>query len=128
MRFIPIILLAPLLSAVSAGPVAEEAPVARLMPEERAPAVEARDANPMELTGRSCTYNGCKCQVYPFTPRDGVYCANCPVAGWPGYTVVYDLGKGGSANNVYQCNTNGGCCDYGNANDCASGVNMRCGA
>ena len=127
MRFTSIILLAPLLSAVLAGPVAGEAPVARLQPEERATAVEARDANPMELAGRSCSDNGCKCQVYPYTPKDGVYCANCRVAGFPDYFIVYDLGKGGSANNVYQCNTDGGCCDYGYATDCATGVNERCG-
>ena len=128
MRFTFVLLLAPLLSAVSAGPVPEDGPIARVAPEERVTAVEAREASSLDLTGRSCVYNGCKCQVYPFTPKDGVYCADCPVAGWPGYRIVWDLGSGGSTNDVYQCNTDGGCCDYGYADDCASGHNMRCGA
>lgn len=128
MKFTSIVLLASLLSAVLASPVAEDKPVARLAPNERVSTVEARDADHEDLTRRTCTYNGCKCQVYPYTPKNGVYCANCGVAGWPGYYVVWDLGKGGSTNHVYQCNTKGGCCDYGYANDCASGINIRCGA
>ena len=44
-----------------------------------------------------------------------------------GAWVVELLGSGGSQEHVYQCNSNGGCCDYGYATDCKGGATGRCG-
>ncbi|KXT04916.1 hypothetical protein AC578_3434 [Pseudocercospora eumusae] len=51
--------------------------------------------------------NGCKCKKIK---KRGQFC---------GYTsTVTILGRGGALDHVYECNTNGACCDYGYARRC----------
>jgi hypothetical protein len=128
MKFIATIFIASLVAFVAANPIEDKEPGPRdLAPFESVNnTVEARDTE-FDLNRRACNPNKCKCQAPPYLPRTGVYCANCPVSGWPGTRIVYDLGRGGSLDHVYQCNTNGDCCDYGYARDCAGGATGRCG-
>ncbi|RYP42872.1 hypothetical protein DL768_010166 [Monosporascus sp. mg162] len=81
------------------------------------PALEERG-----LEKRQCDNTaGCQCQWVD----QGQYCGVC----WSGsgYTVTY-LGTG-DWNHVYECNPDGGCCDYGYATDCDLQENyVRCGA
>ncbi|SPN99735.1 uncharacterized protein DNG_02586 [Cephalotrichum gorgonifer] len=91
-------------------------------PEREAPPtreVKARDET-ATLGKRACNPVGCECAP----GYAGVYCANCLTSsgGW----VVPVLGSG-TTSDVYQCDGNGGCCDYGYANDCAGGATGRCG-
>lgn len=72
---------------------------------------EAREAS--DLTKRACSNVGCECR----DGAAGVYCGMC-------YGVL-SLGSG-STHDVYQCNGNGGCCDYGYADDCDFSP-TRCG-
>jgi hypothetical protein len=126
MKFNAAIFLASLVALAAANPVEGREPAKNVEPVRNVDAtVEARDIKG-DLDRRACTYNGCKCQAPPHLPRTGVYCANCPVAGWPGYNMVYDLGSGGARDHVYQCNTNGDCCDYGYATACRGGAAGRC--
>ncbi|KAL2270700.1 hypothetical protein VTJ83DRAFT_71 [Remersonia thermophila] len=69
------------------------------------------------LFGRACSANGCQC-VKGLT--QGVYCGNC-VVGAGTYAIKTKRVK----NHVYECNPNGGCCDYGVANDCGT-TRARC--
>jgi hypothetical protein len=62
-----------------------------------------------------CNYNGCQCS----DATQGQYCGWC--------REVTLVGKKGALGHVYECSPSGDCCDYGVADDCASGVNMRCG-
>jgi hypothetical protein len=59
-----------------------------------------------ELEKRACKYNGCKCQK---GTRAGVYCGFCDA--------VINAGSG-SFTDVFQCNSAGGCCDYGPRTSC----------
>jgi hypothetical protein len=72
--------------------------------------ITAAAALPAELESRSCVSNGCAC-LLDLTP--GVYCGNC-VVGAGSYAIKTDR----VLNNVYECNSEGGCCDYGYATDC----------
>jgi hypothetical protein len=60
-----------------------------------------------ELQKRQCSSNGCTCAV---GTTQGQYCGICN-------QVTY-LGSGG-INDVYECNSGGGCCDYGYRTSCA---------
>jgi hypothetical protein len=62
------------------------------------------------LTKRACRSNGCKCKKG--TPQ-GQYCGEC--------SEVIGAGSGGSfRNDIFECNTSGGCCDYGYNKICAN--------
>jgi len=88
---------------------------------------DAEAALSSPLDSRACKYNGCHCQSSPYLKKTGGYCAGCPVAGFPGVQMVWDYGTGGSIGDVYECNTNGDCCNYGAATDCKGGKAGRCG-
>lgn len=107
MQFRLVLLVAPLLVAATADRPAGDG------------VLTARDTTPLDK--RACDPNGCTCK----SGYSGVFCANCPANG--GGFVVEKLGSGGTTSHVYQCDGNGGCCDYGNANDCKSGNTGRCG-
>jgi len=62
---------------------------------------------PLELEKRACSYNGCKCKV---GTRAGLYCGYCDA--------VTNSGSG-LFSDVFQCNSKGGCCDYGPRKSCA---------
>lgn len=73
----------------------------------------ARDLEiPAELSKRACKA-GCSCKK---GIKAGLYCGNCLVSS--GHTMVFAITKGQSDLHIYQCNTNGGCCDYGTATKC----------
>lgn len=75
-------------------------------PEAQGGILEDRD-----LSKRACKNNGCKCQKV----SQGQYCGLC----WRNNDfIVTKLGTGGAWNHVYECNSSGGCCDYGYAKDC----------
>jgi len=59
------------------------------------------------LEKRACRYNGCECKK---RTKRGQYCGYCD-------QVTY-YGKGGDWNDVYECNPQGGCCNYGNRDSC----------
>ena len=104
MRFSSVLFLATLALA-SPNPVAAEAD--DISPREAAP----------ELMPRACSNNGCKCVS---GLKAGLYCGNC-VVGAGTYAIKTKRVK----SHVYQCSSNGGCCDYGAANDCG-GKSARC--
>ncbi|PKS08753.1 hypothetical protein jhhlp_004806 [Lomentospora prolificans] len=84
------------------------------------PEVQLATLEERDLEKRACKSNGCKCQKVP----QGQYCGLC----WRGNDfVVTKLGSGGAWNHVYECNKNGGCCDYGYAKDCdLQKTSIRC--
>lgn len=63
-----------------------------------------------ELQNRACVANGCQCVSGLL---GGIYCGNCVVGAG-----TYAIKTKRVANHAYQCNSSGGCCDYGVANDC----------
>jgi hypothetical protein len=67
------------------------------------------------LEKRACDYNGCKCAK---GTKRGQYCGYCPQ--------VYPLGKGGDDYDVFECNPQGGCCNYGFRKSCKA-WNGPCG-
>lgn len=71
------------------------------------------DAEP-SLEKRSCKYNGCTC--YKGTPQ-GQYCYN-DYNPKTGIYYVQTPGSGHKANDRYECNPQGGCCDYGPSSKC----------
>lgn len=91
MRFATlVVLIAPLMSGIMAGPAAEPDPAR--VPARRVPGLETRDTGLLlDLSKRSCSYNGCTCIGSPY---EGVFCANCVAS--DGEYVVQDLGSGGS--------------------------------
>lgn len=80
------------------------------------PAVDLSAREP-ELTPRDCNANGCKCVT---GLQAGIYCGNCVVGAG-----TYAISAKRVASHVYQCNSSGGCCDYGPATDCG-GKGARC--
>ncbi|SPN99910.1 uncharacterized protein DNG_02762 [Cephalotrichum gorgonifer] len=78
--------------------------------------LSAREASP-ELVPRACSANGCKCVK---GLAQGVYCGNCVVGAG-----TYAISAKRVANHAYECNSSGGCCDYGKASDCGT-KNARC--
>lgn len=79
--------------------------------------IAAREAEPLQLVPRACSANGCKC-VRGLS--QGVYCGNCVVGAG-----TYAISTKRKASHAYECNSSGGCCDYGVANDCGKS-NARC--
>ena len=117
MHIAAFLLFASLLGAT----IAEPTPGAATFPIV-ADQVEAREAIPKaapaaELVRRKCTYNGCKCQKLP----QGQYCGNCVLIKGGTYAVTQKRVN----NHIFECNPQGGCCDYGYATDCG-GLNARC--
>ncbi len=74
--------------------------------------VSPRDAEAPQLVPRACSANGCKCVR---GLRQGVYCGNCVVGAG-----TYAIASKRKASHAYECNSSGGCCDYGAANDCGT--------
>ncbi|KAK4446150.1 hypothetical protein QBC34DRAFT_470322 [Podospora aff. communis PSN243] len=72
------------------------------------------------VEGRACKYNGCKCDTTRKRKPQGQFCGGCR---WP--DGAYVITKKRDKTHVYECNKDGGCCDYGYAKDC--GNNGRCG-
>jgi len=60
------------------------------------------------LEKRACRNNGCKCKK---GTKQGQYCGLCGQ--------VTSLGSGG-VYDIYECNSGGGCCDYGSSSKCDS--------
>lgn len=125
MRFAALLLLAFLLVAAAAEPAPDAATVpmvadqveAREAAPEAAPEAVPETAPAVKLVRRKCTYNGCKCQKLP----QGQYCGNCVLIKDGTYAVTYKRVN----NHIFECNPQGGCCDYGYATDCG-GLNARC--
>ena len=61
-----------------------------------------------ERAAAACKSNGCKCEKV----KQGQYCGWCDA--------VYYFGNGGTIQHIYECNSKGGCCDYGYAAKCKS--------
>jgi hypothetical protein len=89
------------------------------------PTFEARDAldphDGFTLDKRACSNNGCAC-VSGLSA--GVYCGNCVVGAG-----TYAVKTKRVSNHAFQCNSSGGCCDYGVASDCGkSGARCKEGS
>lgn len=89
-------------------------------PQEVSIPMEARDLTPdapLHLEKRACKKNGCKCVK---GLRQGQYCGACQ---WKGSWVITAKRN---LKHVYECSSDGGCCDYGTGSDCNTGSG-RCG-
>ena len=115
MRVGTLLFLGPLLSLSSASALGAQDAQA-LARGVAAPGTPATPLAPRD----DCKRNGCKCQKVD----QGQYCGLCQLGGGD---VVTSKGSGGANSHVYECNRDGGCCDYGRSDDCASGKRMRCG-
>jgi hypothetical protein len=74
--------------------------------------LKARELEGRGLEKRACRNNGCKCR--PGT-KQGSYCGLCDA--------VTDRGSDGwYTRDIFECNSSGGCCDYG-TNSVCSGSN-----
>ena len=93
-----------LLFAAAASPVLASPPLL-----ERNSLIN-NDANLLALDKRACSYNGCACVS---GLAAGVYCGNCVVGAG-----TYAVRTKRVSSHAYQCNSSGGCCDYGVASDC----------
>ncbi|KAK3392842.1 hypothetical protein B0H63DRAFT_456699 [Podospora didyma] len=84
-----------------------------------APAAMALLTEPAEhpqfgvLKERGCDYNGCKCDTSRPRKPQGQFCGGCK---WS--DGAYVITKKRVISHVYECNKDGGCCDYGYAKDC----------
>ncbi|KAK1831423.1 hypothetical protein QBC39DRAFT_306783 [Podospora conica] len=78
--------------------------------------LEARALEP-----RACSANGCRCDSTRHRSPQGQFCGNCR---WPDGAWVITAKR--VSNHVYECNSSGGCCDYGVAKDCGT-ASGRCG-
>jgi hypothetical protein len=97
------------------------ASAAALAEPDKAVAVESREvdgASAVEqgLEKRACKSNGCKCRKG--TPQ-GQYCGMC--LDNTGFVIAPNWGTGGKSDHKYECNPQGGCCDYGFSYDCDEG-------
>ena len=99
------------------------APAIAAAAQEAPPRDSIVDRDALPLDKRACTPNGCACQV----GYKGQYCSEC--LGTNGHYVITDWGDGAPKDHIFECNGNGGCCNYGAAADCAAGggLNGRCG-
>jgi hypothetical protein len=97
-----IILLAAVASAAVAGPEAL-----------------AREPGALPLERRACANTGCKCRKDGNNLQQGQYCGNCI---WTS-TGQYIISAKRVDNHIYECNPEGGCCDYG-VSDCAGKANQ----
>jgi hypothetical protein len=71
----------------------------------------------MEASGlqkRACRSNGCTCLK---GTKRGQYCWNAYNSA-KGAFYVQKAGSGHKSNDIYECNPQGGCCDYGPADKC----------
>ncbi|KFY81849.1 hypothetical protein V500_11037 [Pseudogymnoascus sp. VKM F-4518 (FW-2643)] len=76
------------------------------------PATERSLEIPAELSKRACTA-GCACRK---GIKAGLYCGPCLVSA--GGSMDFAVVKGRSDTHVYQCGSNGSCCDYGVRDSC----------
>ncbi|KAL2148912.1 hypothetical protein VTH82DRAFT_1598 [Thermothelomyces myriococcoides] len=76
-------------------------------------ALQARD-DEEALSKRACNANGCRC--LKGVPA-GIYCGACIKTS----TGQWVITKKRVLDHVYQCASNGDCCDYGYAKDCNTG-------
>lgn len=68
--------------------------------------VKARELESLGLEKRACRKNGCKCKK---GTKQGSYCGLC--------SAVTDRGSDGwYTQDIFECNSSGGCCDYGKNN------------
>lgn len=65
---------------------------------------------PAELAKRGCKRN-CECTR---GIKAGLYCGNCDVKGYNA------INQNKAWDHVYQCGSDGSCCDYGYAKDCGT--------
>ena len=84
--------------------------------------ISERDTNPLEDRATALVKcpdrNGCKCRK---KTKQGQYCGGC--------RAVTDAGKGGTFFDIFECNPNGGCCNYGPAKKCeGSQIQKNCPA
>ena len=73
----------------------------------------AERSNIVDVTKRACNANGCKCDTTKPRKPQGQFCGGCK---WSDGSYV--ITKKRVISHVYECNKNGGCCDYGFAKDC----------
>ncbi|KAH8728316.1 hypothetical protein GQ44DRAFT_824155 [Phaeosphaeriaceae sp. PMI808] len=76
--------------------------------------LQVREAAPVELVARACKNNKCKCKS---GTKQGQYCGICDQ--------VTNLGNGGSLFDIYECNSSGGCCDYGDSSICINDLTKK---
>jgi len=77
------------------------------------PAIERSLEIPAELAKRACKA-GCGCRK---GIKAGLYCGPCLVSA--GGSMDFAVTKGRSNLHVYQCGSDGSCCDYGVRDSCA---------
>lgn len=71
--------------------------------------LKARELEGRGLEKRACRKNGCKCKA---GTRQGSYCGLCDA--------VTDRGSDGwYTRDIFECNSSGGCCDYGTSSVCS---------
>lgn len=70
--------------------------------------VEVRGVEGRGLEKRACKKNGCKCKK---GTKQGSYCGLC--------SAVTDSGDGWYTRDIFECNSSGGCCDYGTSSVCS---------
>lgn len=87
------------------------------IPMEARSEVDTSANAPLQLEKRACSKNGCKCVK---GLRQGQYCGACK---WKGNWVI---SAKRNLKHVYECSSNGACCDYGTGSDCNTGGG-RCG-
>ncbi|KAK4446209.1 hypothetical protein QBC34DRAFT_383633 [Podospora aff. communis PSN243] len=105
MRYLTIISLVSCLAAfASASPGAPDAPAMQDITERDASPLDERATALVKCPDR----NGCKCVK---GTKQGQYCGWCKQ--------VDSAGRGGSWDHIYECNSNGGCCNYGTSKKCA---------
>ncbi|KAK1762849.1 hypothetical protein QBC33DRAFT_623412 [Phialemonium atrogriseum] len=102
------ILLASLFAAASA--VAVEGSISSEVDAKikRDAEVEVRDVEGRGLEKRACKKNGCKCKK---GTKQGSYCGLC--------SAVTAAGDGWFTRDIFECNSSGGCCDYGTSSVCS---------
>ena len=87
-----------------------------------APASESENdvAIPAALVARACVKNGCACRS---GIKAGIYCGACVIStgGHTGWAITKKFNQ----HHIYQCGSNGSCCDYGTATECG-GSKGRC--
>jgi len=106
----PLLSLVALASAAAITEVATED--SRAVAENAPSDAVGEDGN---ITKRACKSNGCKCRK---GLSQGQYCAMCLTTS--GF-VVTNIGTNGGYDHKYECNPQGGCCDYGFSYDCDDG-------
>ena len=83
------------------------------------PAIERSLEIPDELSKRACT-SGCACKK---GIKAGLYCGACLVS--IGGPTTFAITKKKYDTHIYQCGSNGSCCDYGVRTSCKK-ANSQC--